>query len=61
MPKRILNTITQLCLGYLWKGREQSAKRATVSWKAIFYPKFKEGLSLKDMLSWNQVCILQNI
>ena len=32
-----------------------------MSWKAICQPKDEGGLGLKDILTWNQACVLQNI
>ena len=56
-----MKKISQLCLGFFWKGKNQSAKGARVSWEAICYPKSEGGLGLKDLMSWNQECMLQNI
>ena len=46
---------------FLWKGREQTAKGAKVSWENICFPKSEGGLGLKDLITWNQACVLQNI
>ena len=32
-----------------------------MSWKAICQPKDEGGLGLKDILTWNHACVLQNI
>ena len=32
-----------------------------MKWKTICHPKSEGGLGLKDMLSWNQACIMQNV
>ena len=32
LPKGVLKRIMQLCSGFLWKGKEQLARRARVSW-----------------------------
>ena len=39
LPKGMLNMINQLCAGFLWHGKEQAAKGARVSWKAVCFPK----------------------
>ena len=51
----------QLCSGFLWKGKEQLARGAQVSWDYICYPKSEGDLGLNDLVSWNQPCVLQNI
>ena len=61
LPKGILKRIMQLCSGFLWKGKEQLAKGARVSWDCICSPKSEGSLGLKDSVSWNQACVLQNI
>ena len=57
----VLVKVNQLCAGFFWKGKEGSAKGARVKWKDICYPKSEGGLGLKDLFSWNQACIMQNI
>ena len=61
LPKGVLQRINQICAGFLWHGKEKSAQGARVSWKAICFPKSEGGLGLKDTISWNKACILQNI
>ena len=61
LPKGVLKRICQLCAGYLWQGKESTAKGARVSWKTICYPKSEGGLGIKDLDSWNKACIIQNI
>ena len=56
-----MRRINQLCARFLWHGKEQSAKGARVSWKEICFPKSEGGLGIKDIESWNNACILQNI
>ena len=36
-------------------------KGARVTWETICFPKYEGGLGLKNMVSWNKACILQNI
>ena len=50
-----------MCAGFLWKGKEFTTKGARVTWKDVCHPRFERGLGLKDMVSWNKVCIMQNI
>ena len=50
-----------MCASFLWKGKENTAKGAKVQWKYICHPKSEGGLGLKDILSWNEACIMQNI
>ena len=32
-----------------------------VNWQTICHSKVKGGLGVKDMLNWNQACIIENI
>ena len=50
-----------MCASFLWKGKEGPVKGAKVKWKLLCHPKSEGGLGLKDILSWNEACILQNI
>ena len=43
--------INQICLSVFWKGSEEAAKGARVSWASICFPKFEGGLGVKDMSS----------
>ena len=61
LPHSVLNRINQLCVQFFWKGKSSSARGARVSWKIMCFPKSKGGLGFKDLLSWNQACIIQNI
>ena len=53
--------INQLCSKFFWKGSNSPVRGGRVSWQAICHPKAEGGLGLKDILSWNQACISQNI
>ena len=57
--KSIERILAQLCSHFIWKSSR--CKGARISWNAICYPKAEGGLGLKDMMSWNQACMLQNI
>ena len=46
---------------FFWNGNDKSSKGARVSWYDICHPKVKGGLGLKDTLSWNRACVMQNI
>ena len=61
MPKGVLNKVNQMCAGFLWKGKEFTAKGARVKWNDVCHPRSEGGLGLKDMASWNKACIMQNI
>ena len=61
VPKGVLKKISQICSHFFWKGSEQPAKGARVSWSTICLPKAEGGLGVKDILSWNRACIIQNI
>ena len=62
MPKGVLKRINQFCSGFLWKGKEQSARGACVSWDEICYPKSEGGgLGIRELCSWNQACVMQSI
>ena len=56
-----MKRICQLCAGFLWRGKEQNARGAKVRWEDICLPKSEGGLGLKDIISWNTACMLQNI
>ena len=57
----MIKQVCQICAGFLSKGKESSTRGARVSWKTVCYPKSEGGLGIKDLSSWNQECILQNI
>ena len=57
----MLKKVNQLCAGFLWKGKESTARGVRVKWQEICYPRSEGGLGLKDIYSWNQACIMQNI
>ncbi|XP_039067947.1 uncharacterized protein LOC120213999 [Hibiscus syriacus] len=61
LPQAVINRINQLCSRYLWKGSDSSASGARVSWGMICSPKYEGGLGLKDLKSWNKVCMMQLI
>ena len=61
LPKGVMKRICQLCAGFLWRGNEHNARGAKVSWEEICLPKSEGGLGLKDIISWNTACMLQNI
>ena len=49
LPKRVLKRVNQLCSGFFWHGKEQTAKGARVRWEAICFPKYEGGLGLKKL------------
>ena len=61
LPKRVIKRINQICARFFWKGSDQTSKGARVSWATICHPKAEGGLGIKDTLSWNKACIIQNI
>ena len=61
LPKGVLKKIMQLCSSFSWKGKEQVAKEARVSWENVCFPKSEGGLGLEDLVSWNKACVLQSI
>ncbi|KAH1114880.1 hypothetical protein J1N35_008258 [Gossypium stocksii] len=61
MPKSVLKKVYQYCLSFFWKGKVGSGRGARVYWKAICLPKYEWGLGLKNVVEWNQACILQLI
>ncbi|KAE8688161.1 SPX domain-containing protein 1 [Hibiscus syriacus] len=50
--------INQLFSRYLWKGSDTSASGARVSWGNLCKSKSEGGLGLKDLKSWNKVCMI---
>ncbi|XP_022761474.1 uncharacterized protein LOC111307662 [Durio zibethinus] len=61
MPKHVLKKRNQLCSSFFWKRREGSARGARVSRCAICFSKSEGGLGLKDIVSWNQACLMKNM
>ena len=59
LPKSVLKKINQLCSSFFWKGNSNTAQGTRVSWNSICHPKDEGGLGLKDILSWNQACLLK--
>ena len=44
LPKTVLKRINQLCSRFLWKGKDQGAKGAKVSWMMYATPNQRKGL-----------------
>ena len=61
LPKSVLKKISQICAHFFWKGNSTNSKGVRMSWQTICYPKAEGGLGLKDVISWNQVCILHHL
>ena len=61
LPKCVIKEINQKCSRFFWKGTNILSKGARVSWSAMCYPKAESGLGIKDIFSWNNACIIQNI
>ena len=61
LPKGVIKKVNQICASFFWKGSDKSAYGARVSWNDICHPKAEGGLGLKDSMSWNIACVLQNI
>ena len=61
MPKGVLKRINQLCSSFFWHGKEQTVNGARVRWEVICFSKYERDLGLKNLVSWNKACILQNI
>ena len=57
----MIKRINQTCSSFFWKDNDRPSKEAKVSWQALCHPKAEGGLGLKDSLSWNKACIIQNI
>ena len=61
LPKGVIKRVNQLCSNFFWKGNDKPSKGARISWYDICHPKVEGGLGLKDTLSWNKACVMQNI
>ncbi|XP_038999482.1 uncharacterized protein LOC120125037 [Hibiscus syriacus] len=61
LPQAIVNRIEQLCSRFFWKGADEAATRARVSWQKICQTKYERGLGLKDTKTWNKACMIQLI
>ena len=57
----MLKKVNQICASFFWFGKDKQAKGARVSWHYLCHPKFEGGLGLKDSISWNKACIMQNL
>ena len=61
MPKSVIKRLNQLCSHFFWKGSSSIRRGARVSWQVVCKPKAEGGLGLKDILSWNQACMIQHL
>ncbi|KAJ8752286.1 hypothetical protein K2173_003922 [Erythroxylum novogranatense] len=61
MPKSILKKIEQICMRFLWSGSDEKTSSARVSWKQVCLPKCEGGLGIKDLISWNKACLIQQL
>ncbi|XP_039032836.1 uncharacterized protein LOC120168062 [Hibiscus syriacus] len=61
LPQKVINSLEQLCSGFLWKGSDKAAKGARISCNKLCYPKSEGGLGLKDLNSWNKAYMIQLI
>lgn len=57
LPKKVIKDVERICNAFLWKGKEEVAIGANVSWSTICKPKMEGGLGLKRVLDWNIACI----
>ena len=60
-PKSVIKRLNQLCSHFFWKGSSSIRRGAKVSWQVVCKPKAEGGLVLKDILSWNQACMIQHL
>lgn len=60
-PKDILKEVNMICAKFFQKNKSSGRYAARISWSAICAPKSEGGLGLKDLLAWNQACILRNL
>ncbi|XP_039071287.1 uncharacterized protein LOC120218420 [Hibiscus syriacus] len=61
LPQSVIKRIDQLCARFLWKGSDQAAVGARISWNYICNPKSKGGLGFKNIKTWNKACMIQLI
>ena len=57
----MLKRFNQICARFFWFGKDKQAKGARVGWRYICHPKAEGGLGLKESVSWNKACIMQNL
>ncbi|GKV27354.1 hypothetical protein SLEP1_g36534 [Rubroshorea leprosula] len=61
LPKGIIKEVEKICGTFLWNNETCIARGAKVSWLHVCTPKQEGGLRLRNLVQWNQACILKFI
>jgi len=61
LPKSVLKNISQKFNRFLWNGKDYDSTKAKVAWSDICFPKFKGGLGLKCVETWNNSSMMRHI
>lgn len=61
LPKACIKRINSLCGIFLWNRNMEGHHTARVAWDKVTLTKEQVGLGVKDLYSWNRVCILKLI
>lgn len=61
LPKGVIKEVISICNKFFWKGMDSCRTNARVSWSTICLPKAEGGLGLKDMVIYNQACVMRNL
>lgn len=59
LPKCVMNKITSLCSSFLWHDTIGFSTGAKVSWEELSILKAEGGLGLRNIINWNETCILK--
>lgn len=59
LPKCVMNKITSLCSSFLWHDTIGFSTGAKVSWEELSILKAEGGLGLRNIMHWNETCILK--
>ncbi|GKU98316.1 hypothetical protein SLEP1_g11335 [Rubroshorea leprosula] len=61
LPKAVIKEVEKICGAFLWNNSVLTARGAKVNWNTVCSPKQEGGLGLKNLVQWNQACILKFI
>ncbi|VFQ61358.1 unnamed protein product [Cuscuta campestris] len=59
LPDNVMKKIMALCRNFLWSSTPDYKKCPLVSWDEVCLPKQEGGLGLKNLLKWNQACLMK--
>ncbi|VFQ75989.1 unnamed protein product [Cuscuta campestris] len=59
LPDNVMKKIMALYRNFLWSSTPDYKKCPLVSWDEVCLPKQEGGLGLKNLLKWNQACLMK--